>query len=218
MRTLFDFVLKGFDALDYKEHIDFSVIESTNPELKKTVVRINVFHSHRQTIQYIQPSDAALLSQAELLVIDEAAAIPMPQVKALLGPYLVFIASTINGYEGTGRALSLKLLQQLRHPTSTSANGSAASSSGGGGAGADGGGALAAAVAAAEGGAAGGGSGRTLREVSLEEPTRDSTGGHLSPPTVHCPPLPSPSPPPHSYRPLKGKLGRADPLLTWRPD
>uniref|UniRef100_A0A914UHS6 N-acetyltransferase domain-containing protein n=1 Tax=Plectus sambesii TaxID=2011161 RepID=A0A914UHS6_9BILA len=29
-------------------------------------------------------------------------------------PYLVFLASTINGYEGTGRSLSLKLLQQLR--------------------------------------------------------------------------------------------------------
>ena len=41
--------------------------------------------------------DAAKLSQAELVVIDEAAAIPLPLVKALLGPYLVFMASTING-------------------------------------------------------------------------------------------------------------------------
>ena len=32
----------------------------------------------------------------------------------LLGPYLVFMASTINGYEGTGRSLSLKLLESLR--------------------------------------------------------------------------------------------------------
>ena len=31
-----------------------------------------------------------------------------------MGPYLVFMASTINGYEGTGRSLSLKLIQQLR--------------------------------------------------------------------------------------------------------
>lgn len=37
------------------------------------------------------------LGQAELLVIDEAAAIPLPLVKKLLGPYLVFMASTING-------------------------------------------------------------------------------------------------------------------------
>ncbi|CAG2180852.1 unnamed protein product, partial [Oppiella nova] len=70
------------------------------------------------TIQYIHPTDALknkLLSQsAELVVIDEAAAIPLPIVKSLIGPYLVFMSSTINGYEGTGRSLSLKLLQQLR--------------------------------------------------------------------------------------------------------
>ncbi len=34
-------------------------------------------------------------------MIDEAAAIPLPLVKSLLGPYLVFMASTINGYENT---------------------------------------------------------------------------------------------------------------------
>jgi len=38
-------------------------------------------------------------------------------VKNLIGPYLVFLASTINGYEGTGRSLSLKLIQQLREST-----------------------------------------------------------------------------------------------------
>ena len=34
------------------------------------------------------------------------AAIPLPLVRNLIGPYLVFLASTINGYEGTGRPLS----------------------------------------------------------------------------------------------------------------
>ena len=47
--------------------------------------------------QYIHPGDSVKLGQAELLVIDEAAAIPLPLVKKLLGPYLVFMASTING-------------------------------------------------------------------------------------------------------------------------
>ena len=32
--------------------------------------------------------------------------------------FLVFMASTINGYEGTGRSLSLKLLDQLRKQSS----------------------------------------------------------------------------------------------------
>ncbi len=58
-----------------------------------------------------------MLGQAELVIIDEAAAIPLPLVRNLIGPYLVFLASTINGYEGTGRSLSLKLIQQLRDST-----------------------------------------------------------------------------------------------------
>ncbi|XP_008115606.1 RNA cytidine acetyltransferase [Anolis carolinensis] len=114
LHTLFEFVFKGFDALQYQEHLDYEIIQSLNPEFSKAVVRVNVFREHRQTIQYIHPADAVKLGQAELVVIDEAAAIPLPLVKSLLGPYLVFMASTINGYEGTGRSLSLKLIQQLR--------------------------------------------------------------------------------------------------------
>ena len=164
LRTLFEFVLKGFEALGYKEHTDFTQVESTNPELRKALVRINVFHAHRQTIQYIEPSDHALLSQAELLVVDEAAAIPMPLVQKLMGPYLVFLASTVNGYEGTGRALTHKLIKQLRSRTGGGASDADAS--------------LAGASAAAEGGAGamGGSIGRTLREVTLAEPIRYARG------------------------------------------
>jgi len=147
LHTLFDFVFKGFDALNYEEHLDYELIQSTNPEFNKAVVRVNIFHDHRQTIQYIHPGDAAKLSQAELVVIDEAAAIPLPLVKSLLGPYLVFMASTINGYEGTGRSLSLKLLEQLRQQCSTVAK-------------------------QGEGGLAG----RSLHEVELKESIRYRTG------------------------------------------
>lgn len=83
-------------------------------------MRVDIKRDHRQTIQYIVPQDHQVLGQAELVVIDEAAAIPLPIVKNLLGPYLVFMASTINGYEGTGRSLSLKLIQQLRNQNNTS--------------------------------------------------------------------------------------------------
>lgn len=114
LKTLFEFVFKGFDALNYLDHVDYTIIQSTNPDFNKAIVRVNVHRQHRQTIQYIQPQDAYALGQAELVVIDEAAAIPLPLVRKLMGPYLVFMASTINGYEGTGRSLSLKLIQQLR--------------------------------------------------------------------------------------------------------
>ncbi|GAA5987747.1 hypothetical protein JCM11641_006516 [Rhodosporidiobolus odoratus] len=114
LKTLFEFIFKGFDKMGWEEHLDYDIVTSTNPEWKGAVVRVNIFRQHRQTIQYIQPQDYHVLGQAELVVIDEAAAIPLPIVRSLLGPYLVFMASTINGYEGTGRSLSLKLLQQLR--------------------------------------------------------------------------------------------------------
>lgn len=104
------------------------------------------------TPQYIQPQDAHTLGQAELVVIDEAAAIPLPLVKSLLGPYLVFMASTINGYEGTGRSLSLKLIQQLREQSRSFIGKEKPSSAGG--------------VA----------TGRTLREIQLTEPIRYAVG------------------------------------------
>lgn len=114
LKTFFEFIFKGFDALGYQDHLDYSIIQATAPELNKAIVRVNIHKDHRQTIQYIRPQDAHVLGQAELVVIDEAAAIPLPLVRKLMGPYLVFMASTINGYEGTGRSLSLKLIKQLR--------------------------------------------------------------------------------------------------------
>lgn len=120
LKTLFEFIFKGFDAMHYVEHRDYDIIQSTNPSFHKSIVRVDVKRSsHRQTIQYISPLDSNVLGQAELLIIDEAAAIPLPVVKKLLGPYLVFMSSTINGYEGTGRSLSLKLIDQLRKEAKT---------------------------------------------------------------------------------------------------
>lgn len=119
LKTLFEFVLKGLDALGYTEHVDYDLVQSTNPDFNKAIVRINIHRSsanvHRQTVLYVAPGDAHLLGQAELVVIDEAAAIPLPLVQALIsGPHVSWMASTINGYEGTGRSLSLKLLSTLR--------------------------------------------------------------------------------------------------------
>lgn len=114
LKTVFEFIISGLIALKYTEHLDFEVMTENMGENGKIVTRINIFRDHRQTIQYIDPSDHVKLAQAELVAIDEAAAIPLPIVKKLMGPYLVFLSSTINGYEGTGRSLSLKLIQQLR--------------------------------------------------------------------------------------------------------
>eukprot|EP00439_Symbiodinium_sp_Y106_P049252 s1167_g6.t1 len=92
LSTVFEFILKGFDALGMKE----------------TALEGFETWDHRQTVQYISPSDWQHLAQAELLVVDEAAAIPLPIVKKLLGPYLVLLASTVNGYEGANEPRDLK--------------------------------------------------------------------------------------------------------------
>lgn len=165
LKTLFEFIFKGFDALNYSDHTDYNIIQSTNPDFNKAIVRVNIYRQHRQTIQYIRPQDAHVLGQAELLVIDEAAAIPLPLVRKLMGPYLVFMASTINGYEGTGRSLSLKLIKQLRDQsrgvTKDNSDSQVADRSTG------------RAVKGSESSFTGG---RTLREITLSEPIRYAKG------------------------------------------
>lgn len=91
-------------------------------EVIKTIIAIHIHQSHRQVIQYLPPSDTDKFISAEIVAIDEAAAIPLPLVRALmhqkqqqqLVDRLTFVSSTVNGYEGTGRALSLKLIKELR--------------------------------------------------------------------------------------------------------
>ena len=51
LKTMFEFIFKGFDALEYQEHLDYEIIQSTNPEFNKAIVRVNVYREHRQTIQ-----------------------------------------------------------------------------------------------------------------------------------------------------------------------
>ncbi len=40
--------MQGLDALGYSEHIDYDLVESTNPAFQKAIVRVNVFRDHRQ--------------------------------------------------------------------------------------------------------------------------------------------------------------------------
>ena len=75
LNTLFEFIFKGstrmghpvcvadlrcspwagLEALEYKRHLDFEAIESTNPDFNRAIVRVNLFRDHRQTIAYVLP-------------------------------------------------------------------------------------------------------------------------------------------------------------------
>ncbi|ELP90547.1 hypothetical protein EIN_019460 [Entamoeba invadens IP1] len=123
VKTVFEFAVKGLEIFGMKEHLDFDLVQTQRSEFGKSVVRINIHQDHRQTVQYILPTDTAMLAQAEILMVDEAAAIPLPIVKKLLGNYIVILSTTTNGYEGTGRSLSLKLIKELREGTTKYSNG-----------------------------------------------------------------------------------------------
>ncbi len=121
--TTFSILIEGLKTMKYVEHTDFEVIydgyaggnSGDGKRHLKIPSRINIFKKHKQTIQYIEPNRAqSSLAGADILAIDEAASIPLPVVKKLLGHCATILSTTVHGYEGTGRSLSLKLLDQLR--------------------------------------------------------------------------------------------------------
>ena len=104
-------MVNGLELLGYKDRMDFEKVCSNKKEYDGAVIRVNLFKTHNQFIQYVFPNDSDKIGHTDLVVIDEAAAIPLPYVKSFFGPHCVFMSSTVNGYEGTGRSLSLKLIQ-----------------------------------------------------------------------------------------------------------
>ena len=116
--SVFDFVCRGLKALKYQEHMDYDITynQGSGREATKCIMSVHVHRSHRQIIQYIPPHEKDKFASAEIVAVDEAAAIPLPVVRALMHQpnRLSFLSSTVNGYEGTGRALSLKLIKELR--------------------------------------------------------------------------------------------------------
>ncbi|WP_117232961.1 GNAT family N-acetyltransferase [Vibrio maerlii] len=68
------------------------------------------------SLEFIAP-DELLLSQPEcdLLLVDEASAIPLPMLKAMVERYhRIVFSTTIHGYEGCGRGFTLKFLTWLK--------------------------------------------------------------------------------------------------------
>ena len=109
LKTFFEFLIKGLNVLNYVEHKDYTIQEGTG-EFKGSIISIDIIKNHKQTIRYILPTDILLFQLAELLIIDEAAAIPLNIVKRILPDCVTFMASTIQGYEGTPIELWLNKL------------------------------------------------------------------------------------------------------------
>ncbi|XP_012580639.1 PREDICTED: N-acetyltransferase 10 [Condylura cristata] len=158
LHTLFEFVFKGFDALQYQEHLDYEIIQSLNPEFNKAVIRVNVFREHRQTIQWVFYvflavwevgshvfGIALVTSGLNVFVLTGYSVHAVPRVQgeqycpcgagdwgvsgmrnSPLSPgerlcsLMPNCLASAPSYEGTGRSLSLKLIQQLRQQSAQS--------------------------------------------------------------------------------------------------
>lgn len=70
LKTLFEFICLGLEALDYKDRMDYEKIYSSNKDLEKAIIRIEVKKTHTQFIQYVFPTDADKIGHTDLVVID----------------------------------------------------------------------------------------------------------------------------------------------------
>ncbi|WP_127469938.1 GNAT family N-acetyltransferase [Thiomicrorhabdus aquaedulcis] len=78
-----------------------------------------MYQGQLKTLEFIAPDQLLLTpNNADVLMIDEAAQLPTPMLSALLAQYhrLVF-ATTLHGYEGSGRGFELRFKQTLQRQT-----------------------------------------------------------------------------------------------------
>mmetsp|Transcript_13668 Transcript_13668/g.30678 ORF Transcript_13668/g.30678 Transcript_13668/m.30678 type:complete len:691 (+) Transcript_13668:39-2111(+) len=112
LNSFFAFLFIGFRALNYIENKDFEIIQNYQ---YKCIDRINIFSTHKQVIRFVLPKEIIKYKNIiDLLIIDEAAIIFNQMIEIFSGPFLIFISSTTSGYEGTGKNLNLKLMNQLK--------------------------------------------------------------------------------------------------------
>ncbi|MCD9466788.1 tRNA(Met) cytidine acetyltransferase TmcA [Photobacterium iliopiscarium] len=92
-----------------------TVFKHVNLRLATTITQRHQLHYGASRLEFVAADEIVnRASEFDFIMVDEAAAIPAPILMALLGHHnrLVF-ATTIHGYEGTGRGFEIKFKQQL---------------------------------------------------------------------------------------------------------
>ncbi len=104
IQTLFEFLMKGLTS----KNVKFQV---RNHEGWTSEIRT----SSRARISYLWPSEIEISLKADIIVFDEAAAIPVEILKKVLKikAKKIFV-STVHGYEGAGKSFQFKFLSYLQ--------------------------------------------------------------------------------------------------------
>lgn len=115
VQTLYTFLEKGLQLLGTPE--DSHVVVSRKDGY---IECISLSVKGNTCVKYVESSSIDVKSGAgnylyDILIIEEAASIPLPIVESLCRKGIVIISSTVGGYEGTGRSLSLKLIDKFRN-------------------------------------------------------------------------------------------------------
>ncbi|MCP8688649.1 tRNA(Met) cytidine acetyltransferase TmcA [Marinobacterium sedimentorum] len=96
-----------------------ALFERVQAQLPGGELKGGCYRHARGSVRYMAPErllqgDTALFAQAQLLLVDEAAAIPAPVLSGLLARFgRILFASTVHGYEGTGRGFAVRFRREL---------------------------------------------------------------------------------------------------------
>ncbi|MFX0171006.1 MAG: GNAT family N-acetyltransferase [Candidatus Hodarchaeota archaeon] len=105
VQTIFKFFSKGFASRKIKCQF-----------VKKNGFITGIHTSTETTLKFIPPSELNIRLKTDLIVVDEAASLPLDLLKQILriNTKKIFI-STIHGYEGAGRGFEYKILHYLEN-------------------------------------------------------------------------------------------------------
>ncbi|CAA9987099.1 histone acetyltransferase, putative [Plasmodium knowlesi strain H] len=114
MQTIYEFIDQGLHLLGYKEFSHYERIQNQG-KLKEIIVfkDIHNLSNVKQRIRYFDILEEDMVN-SELMIIDEAACIPIDILRGKIKGEITILSTTLNGYEGTGKTFIFKLLKQLK--------------------------------------------------------------------------------------------------------
>ncbi|ANQ07037.1 ATPase [Plasmodium coatneyi] len=114
MQTIYEFIEKGLHLLGYKEFTHYERIHNLG-RLKEIIVfkDIHNLSNVKQRIRYFDILEEDMVN-SELMIVDEAACIPIDILRGKIKGEITILSTTLNGYEGTGKTFIFKLLKQLK--------------------------------------------------------------------------------------------------------